>query len=296
MPNTEPPVLLLLLQREGPPQERHAAAWHDAVAQDAVPADVRHVWVGEGPVPAGMDLGSLGAAVPVLGVSPDTVAIVADAAAVPGPHVVRRLVDAVLEAPRHVVDARVLPVELTRTDRRPRGYGLAEGADPRAEVLDEAPPRLGAAGHRGRTAAPRDGGVLRPARRRPRRPRRGTPRPAGRGRPRLVEAAGEADLPVVVSATAAVSLPVRLGWDVGIEGLVTFPAERPEQWAGSSHPADLPATSLGALARQFSLSARPSGPRPTSIPDAPFLTHRHPHPGAAAAVPGGRADLPRRAE
>ena len=63
MPSPESPVLLLLLQREGPPQERHAAAWHDAVAQDAVPAEVRHVWVGEGPVPAGMDLGSLGAAV-----------------------------------------------------------------------------------------------------------------------------------------------------------------------------------------------------------------------------------------
>jgi hypothetical protein len=82
VPSPESPVLLFLLQREGPPQERHTAAWQDAFAQDAVAADVRHVWVGEGPVPAGMDLGSLGEVVPVLGVSEETVALVAEAAAV----------------------------------------------------------------------------------------------------------------------------------------------------------------------------------------------------------------------
>lgn len=135
MPDRVPSVLLLLLQRGGPPQERHTAAWRAAAAQDSVVADLRHVWAGAGPGPAGMDLGSLAAAVPVLGPSDDTVALVAEADAVPGPHVVRRLVDAVLAAPRQVVDARVLPVELTRTDRRPRGYGLADGADPAAPCV-----------------------------------------------------------------------------------------------------------------------------------------------------------------
>jgi hypothetical protein len=271
VPSPESPVLLLLLQREGPPQERHTAAWQDAFAQDAVAADVRHVWVGEGPVPAGMDLGSLGEVVPVLGVSEETVALVAEAAAVPGPHVVRRLVGAVLEAPRRVVDARVLPVELTRTDPRPRGYGLAEGADPRAEVLEETrhawepqdaaddpQPRVSGvccALRAGDLAALDKALVMQP----------------GQAGPGLVAAAGEADLPVVVSATAAVSLPVRLGWDVGVEGMVTFPVDRPEQWAASSHPVNLPATSIGAVARQFSL--RPTEKATDELaPDAPFLT------------------------
>ena len=136
MPHEESPLLLLLLHREAP-QQRQVQAWRDAVALDSMDAEMHHVWVGDGPVPAGMDLGSLAAAVPVLGLSDDTVAVVAEADAVPGPHVVRRLVDALLEEPSRVVDARVLPVELTRTDGRPRGYGLAEGADPRAEVLEE---------------------------------------------------------------------------------------------------------------------------------------------------------------
>src|SRR5688572_14129509 len=176
-----------------------------------------------------MDLGSLGAVVPVLEVSPDTVAIVVDAAAVPGPHVVRRLVDAVLEGPRRVVDARVLPVELTRTDPRPRGYGLAEGADPRADLLDEVrhvwEPQ-GADGEpqarvTGACCALRAGDLaaLEEALLAP-------PGEAGR---RLVEAASDLGLAVVVSSAAA-GLPVRLGWDAGIDGRVTFPVDRPEQW------------------------------------------------------------------
>jgi hypothetical protein len=271
VPSPESPVLLLLLQREGPPQEGHVAAWHDALAQDAVVADVRHVWLGEGPVPAGMDLGSLGAVVPVLGVSDDTVVLVAEGAAVPGPHVVRRLVDAVLEAPHRVVDARLLPVELTRTDPRPRGYGLAEGADPRAEVLEETrhawepqdaaddpQPRVSGVccALRAGDLAALDEALVAP------------PDEAGAS---LRAAAREADLPVVVSATAAVSLPVRLDWDVAVEGLVTFPVDRPQRWAASSHPVDLPATSLGAVARQFAL--RPTeGAGADLAPDAPFLT------------------------
>ncbi|MFC7360055.1 glycosyltransferase family 2 protein [Nocardioides astragali] len=271
MPNLVPPVLLLLLHREGPPQQRHTEAWHDALSRDSVLADVRHVWLGDGPVPAGIDLGSLGAAVPVLDVPDDTVTLVVEAVAVPGPHVVQRMVDAVLERPRCVVDARVLPVELTRTDPRPRGYGLEEGADPRADLLDEVrhvweprnadgEPQARVTGvccalRAGDLAALEDALLA----------------PPGEAGTTLLAAAGEVDLPVVASATAAVSLPIRLGWDVGIEGSVTFPPGRPEAWSGSTHPADLPATSLGALARQFSL--RPAE-RTTADPDpdAPFLT------------------------
>ncbi len=271
MPEVVPPVLLLLLHREGPPQERQTTAWHEALAQDSVVADVRHVWVGEGPVPPGMDLGSLAAAIPVLGVSEDTVALVAEAVAVPGPHVVRRLVDSVLEAPRRLVDARVLPVELTRTDGRPRGFGLAEGADPRADMLEETrhvwdphgtdgDPQARVTGvccalRAGDLAALAESLCV----------------PPGETGASLLAAAGKVDLPVSVSAAAAVSLPVRLGWDVSIEGMVTFPVDRPEQWADSTHPADLPATSLGALARGFALR-----PMERTSPDldraAPFLT------------------------
>lgn len=271
MSNTEPQVVLLLLQREGPPQERHVTAWHDTLAGDSVLADVRHVWVGEGLAPAGIDLGSLAAAVPVLDLRDDTVTLVAEAVAVPGAHVVRRLVDAVLDGQRRVVDARVLPVELTRTDPRPRGYGLDEGADPRADLLDEVR-HAWVPQDTGGEPQPRVTGVccalragdlaaLAPA----------LVAPPGESGTALLAAAGEADIPVVVSATAAVSLPVRLGWDVEQAGVVTIPAERPEEWSASTHPVDLPATSLGALARSFSL--RPTG-RTTADPDpdAPFLT------------------------
>lgn len=271
MSTVVPPVLLLLLHREGPLQHRHTAAWNDALAQDSVAADVRHVWLGEGSAPAGIDLGSLAAAVPVLGVPDDTVTLVVDAFAVPGPHVVRRLVDAVLDGERRVVDARVLPVELTRTDPRPRGYGVDDGADPRADLLDEvrhvwepqATDGEPQARVTGVCCALRAGDLAAVE--------HALLAPRGESGPALLAAAGEVDLPVGVSATAAVSLPVRLGWDVGLDGLVTFPAGRPEGWAGSTHPTDLPATSLGALARRFSL--RPTE-RTAADPDpgAPFLS------------------------
>lgn len=272
MPESVPPVVLFLLQREGPPHERETTAWREALTQDSVRADLRFVWAGEGQAPGGMDLGSLAAAVPVLGLAEDTVVIVAEAVAVPGPHVVGRLVDAVLTAPpRHVVDARVLPVELTRTDRRLRGYGLADGADPRAEMLDEVRHAWDAritdgtpsarvtgvcCGLRAGDLAALDHALL-------------APQP-GTG-PRLLAAAASSDLSVVVETGAAVSLPVRLGWDVGIERQLTHPGDRLVPWAGSTHPADLPATPLGAVARRLGL-------RPTeraggdTAPDAPFLS------------------------
>lgn len=271
MPEVLPPALLLLLHRDGPPQQRQTTAWLDALAQDSVVADVRHVWVGEGAVPAGMDLGSLAAAVDVLGVSEDTVALVAPAGAVPGPHVVRRLMDSVLEAPRRLVDARVLPVELTRTDGRPRGFGLSEGVDPRADTLEETrhaweshdvdgdpPARVS-----GVCCALRAGDLAALA--------ESLSAPPGEGAARLVAAADRADLPLSVSADTAVSLPVRLDWDVNVDRMVTFSADREEQWADSTHPVDLPATSIGALARDFALQPiERTGPSVDG--DAPFLT------------------------
>ena len=63
--------------------------------------------------------------------------MVAEASATPGPHLVERLVDEVPSTRDGVVDARVLPVEVTLTDTRERGYHLSEGADPTATVLEE---------------------------------------------------------------------------------------------------------------------------------------------------------------
>ncbi len=271
MPNPVPPVLLLLLQREGPPRERPTAAWREALAQDSGVADVRHVWLGEGTAPAGMDLGSLAAAVPVLGLADDAVVVVAEGGAVPGPHVVRRLVEAVLETPRHVVDARVLPVELTRTDGRPRGYGLADGVDPRDEVLEEVR-HAWDDGARDEEPVARVTGVCCALRARDLAGlEEALVAPLHEAGARLLAAAAERDLSVVVATAAAVSLPVRLNWDVEVDGEVTVPADRPAQWAGSTHPVDLPASSLGALARRFSLS--PTGrTKAGSDPDAPFLS------------------------
>lgn len=263
-------MLLLLLQRGGPPQQLQTMAWSEALAQDSVGAQVLHVWAGDGPVPAGIDLGSLGAAAPLLGIPEDTVAVVAEADAVPGPHVVRRLVEAVLEAPQRVVDARVLPVELTRTDRRPRGYGLADGSHPGDEVLEEVRHAWEARGTdeepvarvTGVCCAVRVGslGALDQA----------LLAPLGT-EPRLLAAAEAARLSVVVETAATVSLPVRLGWDVEVDGRVPPAADRPMRWAGSRHPVDLPATSLGALAG--SLGLRPTAETADdSEPGAPFLS------------------------
>ena len=254
MPNPGPSVLLLLLEREGPPSERSTAAWREAIDQDSVAADVRHVWAGDGPVPAGIDLGSLGAASTVWDLAADTTVVVAEATAVPGPHLVRRLVDALHGSPpRHVVDTRVLPVELARTDGRPRGYGLADGADPRAEVLDEVrhpwePQRDGddASSRVTGVCCALEAGDLAAL-------GEALTAPAPGKAARLLAAATERDLTVVVHTEAAVSLPVRLDWDVRVDGHVAFPAERPTSWSGATHPAELPATSLGALAAGLGL-------------------------------------------
>lgn len=270
MPHPAPPVLLLLLEREGAPQPRRTAAWQEALAQDDLAADVVHVWAGEGPVPAGIDLGSPGAAATVLDLADDTVAVVAEATAQPGPHVVRRLLDALLAAAADVVDTRVLPAELTRTDGRPRGYGLADGADPDAEVLEEVrrawEPRPAEEEPTQRVTgvccAARVGalGALDQA----------LLAPPGTG-PGLLAAAQARGLTVVVETAATVSLPVRLDRDVEVVGHVAPVVDPATSWASSTHPVDLPATSLGALAGNLGL-------RPTEAvadhvaPDAPFLS------------------------
>ena len=276
MPDTVPPVMLLLVHRAGPPDPRLVAAWQEAAERHDGGAELRHVWAGEGAVPAGMDLGSAAAAVPVLGLPDDAVAIVAEAVAVPGPHLVPRLVAEVAGnaagAGARIVDARVLPVELTRTDPRPRGYGLAEGADPDAVVLDEvrhpgdapAAPESPQARVTGVCCALRardlvavdDALVAEPS--------------ASSGQT-LVAAAHAAGLDVVVAEAAAVSLPVRLGWDVEVDGLVPSAPQVPVSWADSTHPADLPATSLGAVARQVGLRPVAAG-HDAPGPDAPFLS------------------------
>lgn len=265
-----PPVLLLLLHRGGPPQTEQAQAWHDALAQAAVTGEVRHAWVGDGPAPAGIDLGSVSAAATVLDVAADTAVLVVDATAVPGPHVVARLLDA-LEHADGPVDTRVLPVELTRTDPRPRGYGIAEGADPRAEVLEEVrhgwdapldPPR----------PDPRSTGVCCVLRARDLAALGDAlSAPLAEIGDRLRAAVESSGLRLTTAATAAVSLPVRLDRDARLDGLVTFRVPRPEEWADTLHPAELPETSLGAVARQFSLApAARDAHRPD--PGAPFLS------------------------
>jgi hypothetical protein len=138
VPRNLPSVTVLLVERDGPPSPRQHAAWQESVDAYGGAGRVHRVWAGTGSAPAGIDLGSLGAAADVLGLADADVVVVTEAVATPGPHVLERLV-ADLEGadPGTVVDARVLPVELTRVDDRDRGYHLDDGADASAEVLDE---------------------------------------------------------------------------------------------------------------------------------------------------------------
>jgi hypothetical protein len=138
VPRNLPSVTVLLVERDGPPSPHQLAAWQESVDAYDGAGSVHRVWAGAGNAPAGIDLGSLGAASDVLGLADADVVVVGEAVATPGPHVLERLV-ADLEGadPGTVVDARVLPVELTRVDDRDRGYHLDDGADPSADVLDE---------------------------------------------------------------------------------------------------------------------------------------------------------------
>lgn len=317
-------MTVLLVQRLGPPGGRELVAWEEAVAAYAGHADIHHVWAGSGAVPAGMDLGSPAAAVPVLGLAKDAVVLVAEASAVPGPHLVGRLVEELLSSPRRVVDARVLPVELTLTDDRQRGYHLAEGADPEDAILDEEryasdddeteddhedgeeredgdKQAQGDAGKTDRgpfteqTAGSGDGSAV---------PDRGVrardgwavhPRvtgaccavraedlsaldeallvePSDASGAVLVAAATAHDLDVDVATTAAVSLPVRLNWDARSVGHIPSTFQRAASWPSTSHPASLPASSLGRMVEQFSLPAPAEGESDGSAADAPFLS------------------------
>lgn len=130
-------VTVLLVQRFGPPDARELAAWQEAASAYPGSASIAHVWAGSGAVPAGMDLGTPAAAVDVLGLDQDAIVVVAETSAVPGPHLLERLVEEALSSDDRVVDARVLPVELTRTDDRERGYYLPDDADPGADLLEE---------------------------------------------------------------------------------------------------------------------------------------------------------------
>jgi hypothetical protein len=137
VPSERPDVIVLLVHRLGPPAGREIAAWQEAAEAYPGDADIHHVWAGTGAVPAGMDLGTPAAAVDVLGLGQDAIVLVAEASAVPGPRLVQRLVDEALTSTDRVVDARVLPVELTRTDDRLRGYHLPDDADRDADLLEE---------------------------------------------------------------------------------------------------------------------------------------------------------------
>lgn len=347
MPSVRPDVTVLLVQRLGPPDARELAAWEEAVGAYGGTSSIAHVWAGTGAVPPGMDLGTPAAAVPVLGLADDAVVLVAEASAVPGPHLVQRLVDEVLASPSRVVDARVLPVELTLTDDRKRGFHLAEGVDPAAKVLDEERYRSedddgsaggededdddqddddadqdadgtdgdGTNGDSGSTDGDSAGTDVHGAEEQPRatgddahapgaasghevRARDGAtvhPRvtgaccavrahhllpldeallaePSDTSGAALVAAAAAHELDVDVATTAAVSLPVRLDWDVRPVGRVLSTPRHEGGWPASSHPATLPGSSVGRMVEQFGLPL-PAGAGEHDLPaDAPFLS------------------------
>lgn len=296
-----PRVVVLLVERSGAPAPRQLDAWQEAVAAYAGEAELAHVWAGDGPVPAGSWYPTPGAAASVLELSGDTVAVVAEASAVPGPHLVQRLVDEVRDATGRVVDARLLPVELTLVDDRERGYHLEEGAHASDAVLaesraigDEEDDRDDDEGSddgadvevaaeeavSGHDLHAQDGWLLHarvsgaccathvqhlfaldealvapPS------------ESAGRD---LVAAAAAHGIDVVVAGTAAVSLPVHVGWDGRMDGWVAAPAERAVEWTPRTHPAELPGSLLSVVAGQFHL--RPVTGDQGGEQDGPFLT------------------------
>jgi len=326
VPSESPDVTVLLVHRRGAPDARELEAWEEAVGSYDGPASIAHVWAGSGTVPAGMDLGTPAAAADVLGLADDAIVVVADASAVPGPHLVQRLVDEVLGADDRVVDARVLPVEVTLTDHRERGYALVEGTDPAAAVLkeerlsvedddeddedDEDASDSGArnaveddrvtdhraregrveddraaaaveeavSGHEvrandGQAVRPRVTGACAVVRAKDLLPLADalvadTSETSGAA---LVAAAKEHDLDVDVATIAAVHLPLRLGWDARPVGRVPSSPQRDVAWPDTTHPAALPASSLGRVVEQFDLPL-PAVDEQRLGPDAPFLS------------------------
>jgi glycosyltransferase involved in cell wall biosynthesis len=329
-----PSVLIVLIERAGAPEPRQVEAWQEAL--DTYPGGGRIVraWAGTGVVPAGVDHPTPAAAVSVLGLPGDALTVVAEAYAVPGPHLLERLVAEALTSPDRVVDARALPVELTRVGDRQRGYHLEDDADPSAAILEETrypgsddehddedgddehdgdehddeqddeqdedddegveAERHGAdvdradADHGRDDAAvsthdlrAQDGFVLHAR-------VSGAccavraahvaalddallAEPSEVSGHALLEAAQAHGIDVVVSETGVVSLPLRLGWDARVEGLVPTAADRPVEWDDATHPALLPASALGALAQQIGL--RPDvSPGHGTGEAAPFLS------------------------
>lgn len=315
-----PTVLVVLIERSGAPEPRQVAAWQEAL--DAYPGGGRIVraWAGTGVVPAGIDYPTPAAAVSVLGVPGDSPVVVSEAYAVPGPHLLERLVGEALQSPDRVVDARALPVELTRVSDRQRGYHLEDGADPSAVFLqetrypgsddehddpddededdeqhvdeeeDEQPSdgRADDPGHGLDDAAlsthdlrAQDGFVLQArvsgaccavrAAHVPALDEALLAEPSEVSGHALLDAAAGHGIDVVVAETGVVSLPLRLGWDARIDGLVPMAADRPVEWDTATHPALLRGSALGALAQQLGLRPATSADGTTGA-DAPFLS------------------------
>jgi hypothetical protein len=247
--------------------------------------------------------------------------VVAEASAVPGPHLVQRLVDEALASTERVVDARLLPVELTRVGERARGYYLEEGSDPSDAVLvesrfvgtdpddeddDEEDKAAGededapAGDTETGTSAPsdppvspadaavsdhdlqaQDGWLLRArvsgvccatrAQHLLALDEALMASPSDTAGEELLAAAEARDLDVVVAATAAVSLPVHLGWDARPDGWVTTAAERSVEWSPRTHPAELPGSLLGVMAKKFALRLTASKSSDAE-PGGPFLS------------------------
>ncbi|KRE93969.1 hypothetical protein ASG76_11160 [Nocardioides sp. Soil774] len=325
MPVDLPTVLIVLIERSSAPEPRQVEAWQEAL--EAYPGGGRIVraWAGLGVVPAGIDYPTPAAAVAVLGVPADSPVVVAEAYAVPGPHLMERLVGEALLSPDRVVDARALPVELTRVSDRQRGYHLEDDTDPSAAFLqetrypgsddehddpddeddeddtdeaegedDEGDPDE-AEGDRAEDVGPgrddaamsshdlraQDGFVLQARVSGACCATRAAhvaalddallAEPSEVSGNALLDAAAARGIDVVVAETGVVSLPLRLGWDARIEGLVPVAADRPVEWDPATHPALLPGSALGALAQQLGLRPAASADRATAA-DTPFLS------------------------
>ncbi len=333
MPAEHPRVAVMLVERHGAPSQREREAWDEALGTYAGGGTIVHLWPGPGPVPAGIDAPSAAAASAVRELPPDTVVVVAEASSVPGPHLLQRLVETLGDEPSRVVDARVLPVELTRVSDRARGYHLEDDADPSAAVLlemrypgdvedgtedgedtdedddedddeveddsaltdptvpgpavsdnpsvhggDASRDEPGVSHH---DLEAQDGWVLRArvtgtcccvtARHLPDLDAAlmapGSPTSGAE----LLDAAERAGLDVLVEDTAVVSLPVHLDWDARADRSILTPPDRPVEWSAHTHPAALPGSLIGAIARKFHLT--PAGDHVVALdPEAPFLT------------------------
>jgi hypothetical protein len=306
VPRNLPSVTVLLVERDGPPSPRQHAAWQECVDTYAGAGSVHRVWAGTGTAPAGVDLGSLGAAPDVLGLAATDVVVVVEAVATPSAHVLERLVaDVEGSDAGTVVDARVLPVELTRVDDRHRGYHLDDGADATADVLDEVrhvdptatdehdADDSGADEERAQRETPiadgvsadelmaQDSAVVRPrvtaACCALRAGDLGALEPALLAEPdhrsgaTLLKAASDRGIAVTTARTASVALPVRLDWDARVSGLVPQRPERTVSWPEVTHPGMLPASSVGTVVSQLGLGPVERVAPPQSA-GGPFLT------------------------